>query len=324
MLISFITPVYNGEKYLSECIESVINQTNPSWEMIIVDDGSTDGSSRICREYSERDERIRLISKENTGQFDSRFKGIMAAKGEYCTGLDADDFLEKDCVEKLISVLEEKQYDIVAWNLRTVEEGKAVQNDHMDRYGLYTRDEFLEYVISSTNHSFCNKLIRTKMLKSAFFGDVPLDARHSEDLILICPGICSSDSIIAIDEILYNYRQISDSVTHSYSGKRVLDYLNSSMCIRAILDHYSMLSPRIVEAVNTVLVSLVGNCLKQATRSGSINEDEKAQIRSNPVYLELKRYEVFGNATKDIIVFMKLFRLRLDILISLLYRNNNG
>lgn len=324
MLISFITPVYNGEKYLSECIESVLNQTNPSWEMVIVDDGSTDGSAQICRDYSDRDKRIKYIRKENSGQFDSRLKGIMAAEGEYCTGLDADDYLEKDCVEKLILILEESNYDLVAWNLRTVEEGKATHNDRMDHYGRYTRDEFLEYVITSTNHSFCNKLIRTEILKKAFFGDVPLDARHSEDLILICPAICSSDSIIAIDETLYNYRQISDSVTHNYSGKRVLDYLNSSMCIRTILDHYSMLSPRIIEALNTVLVSLVGNCLKQATRSGNISENEKKQIRNNPGYRELAKYEAFGNATKDIIVFLKLFRLRLDGLTSLLYRNKNG
>lgn len=324
MLISFITPVYNGEKYLSECIESVLNQTNPSWEMVIVDDGSTDGSAQICRDYSDRDKRIKYISKNNTGQFDSRLKGIMAAEGEYCTGLDADDYLEKDCVEKLISILEDNNYDLVAWNLRTVEEGTVTNNDRMVHYGRYTRDEFLEYVITSTNHSFCNKLIRTEILKKAFFGDVPLDARHSEDLILICPAICSSDSIIAIDETLYNYRQISGSVTHNYSGKRVLDYLNSSICIRSILDHYSMSSPGIIEVLNTVLVSLVGNCLKQAIRSGNISENEKKQIRNNPVYQELAKYEVFGNATKDIIVFLKLFRLRLDGLISFLYRNKNG
>ena len=97
---SIITPVYNCEKYIRECIESVINQTYAFWEMILIDDGSTDGSGKICDDFSS-DSRIKVIHQENAGAFISRINGITAANGVYEIGLDADDYLDKNCLETL-------------------------------------------------------------------------------------------------------------------------------------------------------------------------------------------------------------------------------
>lgn len=98
---SIIMPVYNVEKYVAQSIESVIKQSYKNWELIIVNDGSTDNSLRICNEYIERDNRIELINKKNSGLSDARNEGLKKSKGEYVIFLDSDDYLEYGCLNKL-------------------------------------------------------------------------------------------------------------------------------------------------------------------------------------------------------------------------------
>lgn len=318
-LISFITPVYNTEEYLPECIESVLKQTSPEWELVLVDDGSTDKSGSICDYYAGKDNRIKVIHKENGGQFNTRLTGISAASGAYCTGLDSDDYIENNCVEKLGMVLGEKGYDIVAWNIKEFSGGTVRSQHKMDRYGEYDRDEFLEYVASSTNHSFCNKLIRTELLRRSDYGTVLPHIRYSEDYILICPSLCMAESIVAIDDYLYNYRQTDESVTHMYSSKRVLDCLESTACIMKIFDRYTALTDRLIEAEYRSLAGSVGYCLKQAYKNKHTNDRELEMIRSNPIYKELGKYENGSNLSGDNLLFMKLFRFSFDGMIKLIY-----
>ena len=100
-MVSIIIPVYNVKPYLKRCVESVLNQSYTDFESILVDDGSTDGSSVICDEYLERDSRIRVIHKENGGLSDARNAGIKAAVGEYILFVDSDDFLNTDALDTL-------------------------------------------------------------------------------------------------------------------------------------------------------------------------------------------------------------------------------
>lgn len=98
-LISFIVPVYNAQKYLQRCIDSIINQSNPNFEIILVNDGSQDNSLSICQEYSQNDTRIRVINKPNGGVSSARNKGIEIAQGEYLTFVDADDYLSSEFLD---------------------------------------------------------------------------------------------------------------------------------------------------------------------------------------------------------------------------------
>ena len=95
---SIITPVYNCRRYIRKCIESVVNQTYQSWELILVDDGSTDSSGEICDSYCY-DSRIKVIHQNNKGELESRINGIAIAEGVYILGLDADDYYDKRCLE---------------------------------------------------------------------------------------------------------------------------------------------------------------------------------------------------------------------------------
>ena len=111
-LISIIIPVYNAEKYLPNCLDSVINQTYKNLEIILVDDGSTDKSSEICDEYAQKDFRIKLIHKENGGVSSARNAGLALVSGDYIAWVDSDDFVAPDYIEYMYKLLKEYDADI--------------------------------------------------------------------------------------------------------------------------------------------------------------------------------------------------------------------
>lgn len=116
-MVSIIVPVYNAEKYLKRCIESVRNQTYQAWEMILINDGSVDDSGKICSKYSENDERIRVIHSRNGGASVARNKGLDIAGGEYITFLDSDDYwIDENSLQKLVERLEQSNADVLSFN----------------------------------------------------------------------------------------------------------------------------------------------------------------------------------------------------------------
>lgn len=114
-LVSIIIPVYNVEKYLEECLDSVVNQTYSNLEALVINDGSTDGSSQILKRYAEKYKNIKLVEKENTGQGDTRNLGIDMASGEYIFFLDSDDYIKNDTIEVLINSIS-NDVDIIVYN----------------------------------------------------------------------------------------------------------------------------------------------------------------------------------------------------------------
>lgn len=121
-LVSIITPCYNGAKYIGETIESVIAQTYPKWEMIIVDDGSKDNSAQIVRDYMLKDSRIALVQQENAGSAAARNNGIRRAEGQYIALLDADDLWEPEFLDEQIKFMKEKAATCVCCSYRCIDE----------------------------------------------------------------------------------------------------------------------------------------------------------------------------------------------------------
>lgn len=121
-LVSIITPVYNGEKYIKETIDSVLNQTYPDWEMIIVDDGSKDKSAQIAQEFADKDKRITLIQQPNGGSAAARNNGIRRANGQYIALLDADDLWEPEFLESQLSLMKEKKALVVHASYKRINE----------------------------------------------------------------------------------------------------------------------------------------------------------------------------------------------------------
>lgn len=126
-LVSIVTPLYNGERFVRQTVESVLAQTYPDWEMVIVNDGSKDRSEQIVREYAEKDSRIRVFSQPNGGSASARNHGIREARGKYMVFLDADDYWDATFLEEQLRFLKEKKASIVCASCRRVDDsGKEV------------------------------------------------------------------------------------------------------------------------------------------------------------------------------------------------------
>lgn len=126
-LISIIVPVYNSEKTLDRCINSILEQTFQNWELLLINDGSTDRSREICDEYTLKDKRIKTIHKENGGVSSARNKGIKCSKGDYILMLDSDDSLELNTCESLMIMSEEKKQIVLYLDLNKVVEVYGLQ-----------------------------------------------------------------------------------------------------------------------------------------------------------------------------------------------------
>ena len=113
-MISIIVPLYNCELYLAECIEGVLSQSYKDWELLLINDGSSDGSGKVCNSFAEKDSRIKVINKRNTGVSDTRNQGLDIASGEYVIFLDSDDYwCDNQCLEKLVTLAIANDADVV-------------------------------------------------------------------------------------------------------------------------------------------------------------------------------------------------------------------
>ena len=206
-LVSIITPCYNGEKYLAETIESVLSQTYPDWEMLIVDDGSSDRSAEIAQRYADADPRVIVMRQRNKGSAAARNKGIRYARGQYIALLDADDLWDARFLEKQIAFLREKQAVCVYCSYSRIDgASKEIMHPTIAQQVVTTRD------MRVMNHIGC----LSGLYDSSKYGKVLL----REELKSIRDDYAYWYDIVALEnraygnpEVLAKYRVLSDSVT---------------------------------------------------------------------------------------------------------------
>lgn len=170
-MISVIVPIYNVEKYMNRCIESIRCQTYTDLEIILIDDGSTDTSPQICDNWANKDSRIRVIHKSNGGLADARNAGIEVAKGEYISFIDSDDYIEKDMLTLLFNSLISEGADIAVCGINYVTNGTIERISCLNYPHIYSREEALKLHLSSNtfNASACNKLYKRYLFNNIRF-----------------------------------------------------------------------------------------------------------------------------------------------------------
>ena len=170
-MVSVIIPIYNVEKYLAECIESVINQTFSDLEIILVNDGSTDNCREICENYKRKDNRIKLIHKSNGGPSSARNAGIDIAKGDYFTFIDSDDYIMPDMIEQLIYVSQSTDADISICCKSDYkdESDKGINKD----IEILTKEETLKCILTEKKilTSPCGKLYKRNLFNKVRYPD---------------------------------------------------------------------------------------------------------------------------------------------------------
>ena len=146
-IFTFIVPVYNVEKYIERCINSLVNQSFCNFEIILVDDGSTDSSSKICDTYASMDQRIKVIHKKNGGLSDARNVGVKAAVGEYIIFVDSDDYIKRNTCERVYRLIKEnKKVDIIIGEAKEIHSNKTLEQKHtnLKKNYVYTNKEYIQ------------------------------------------------------------------------------------------------------------------------------------------------------------------------------------
>ena len=241
MFFSVIVPVYKVEKYLSGCIESVLNQTFSDFELILVDDGSPDRCPEICDDYQKKDARIKVVHKTNGGLASARRAGIKEAKGDYVFNLDSDDLIENDTLECAYKIIKDKNCDILSFSYRWVKNGRTVNitNDGLDE-GFYVGEDIEKHIyprlLMNKNMNHMSYYLSGKAVKRELLTPHQLNVSEKislgEDLCCVIPCYLHAKSVYISKKEAYLYSVREDSLSKEFNSKQIYlieDVINEIM-----------------------------------------------------------------------------------------------
>lgn len=240
-LVTVVVPIYNVEKYLERCLKSVTEQTYRNLEIILVDDGATDSCPEICDEWAKKDDRIKVIHKENAGLGMARNTGIENATGDYICFFDSDDYVDTKTVEKAVDLAKKESADVVAFGMKLVDgDGNINESTPESKKQCYSGEEviseFLPGIIQPDSHnalvknirfSACSCLFDIELINKVNWRFVSEREMISEDeysLLLLYKDV---SKVAVLKEALYYYCENSSSLTHTYRKDR---YERSKHC----------------------------------------------------------------------------------------------
>ncbi|WP_294407011.1 glycosyltransferase family 2 protein [uncultured Clostridium sp.] len=230
-LISIVVPVYNVEKYLKKCVLSLINQTYKNIEIILVNDGSTDGSGELCKKLSSLDKRIKIVNKKNQGLGLARNTGLEYVTGEFVTFIDSDDYADEKLIEDLYSVIAKYQCDTCIGGFKRVDNtGKVLFKESYENY-IYNKEEIINILLARMLGSSPEKsdAIRMSVWNVLYSMDIIRQNNLSfcserefisEDIIFNTEYYKFAKKVAVINSCSYNYRVNEESLTMKYKVNR--------------------------------------------------------------------------------------------------------
>ena len=306
MKISVIIPVYNSERYLYACIESVLNQTFHDFELILVDDGSTDASGSICDEFAQKDNRVIVLHKSNEGVSAARNDGLALARGEYITFVDSDDTIENDMFENMYNSA--KDSDIVVCGLNLVFE------DHIESHTIEAIETLdikgfvTNYLVSELKNLTLagpvNKLFKTKVIRENGV-EFNLEITVLEDGLFVIDFLRHAKKICAVQRCFYQYIQHSGSAIRKFHKNNLramslfYDGLQKLLSVHSINTHEiqeyidEFFYARFMDSIRQVCVFPK---IKKATKIAIIKEHLKSDLHKN--IFSVKRSMAFHKKMK--------------------------
>jgi len=288
-LISVIIPVYNVEHYLARCLDSVLSQSHSNLEVLIVDDGSTDGSGAVCEEYSKRDDRVRTFCITNAGVSAARNAGLDAARGDWVAFIDSDDWIEPDMLEKLLRAAMESGAQLAASGyVKYYPEGKSEKVTCPELAGVVTSTDILEY------HVFVNDFIRVwSILYSRNLlepgGGAKMRFRtelfQCEDTTFVVEVMLLAGSFVYVPEAPYHYCWREDSLVNTSFNPRRVSVVDAWAHIAKILEPFSC---RLVWRARIQAAEIAVDLIVVSIRSGYFDflpKLKKAARRHSVYYL---------------------------------------
>ena len=305
--VSVIVPVYNVEKYLPKCLDSIVGQTYENLEIICVDDGSPDNSAEILRNYAEKDNRIKVISKENNGLSSARNAGMEIATGEYIVFVDSDDWIDENTIESAVSVAENEGFDMVMWGYTREYKYQSVEKHIFDGDRCFNRDEtrffvhrrmagLLKEELSEPENgdsivTAWGKLYNTKKIKDNNLQFVDTKIIGTEDVLFNIYYFGLVDNCKFINQPFNHYRKDNEtSLTRSYKPQLSEQWATLyEMMFDFIKENPLCCSENFEEALyNRVCLSMIGLGLNEYCRKASFTERREKidEILHSPMYRE--------------------------------------
>ena len=234
--ISVIVPVYNMEQYLRQTIDSIISQTHKNLEIICVNDGSTDSSENIIKEYANFDKRILLLNKDNGGLSSARNVGLRTVTSDYVAFIDADDWIEPETYGKMLTAMLQNDVDMVACRFKRDYEDFSHRKDSDDFYDNKTAWSKGKHKVTNSLISYFPVFAWTKLYKTSIIKENKIEFPEGlifEDWVFYWKYIVFADSVYSIDSAFYHYRQRANSIMASIyesngAGVNIIDYLKTA------------------------------------------------------------------------------------------------
>lgn len=317
-LISIIIPAYNSGKWLTECCQSVLHQTYPNVELIVVNDGSTDGSGELLNDLAGEDARVCVIHTVNGGVCRARNIGLDAAKGAYVAFLDADDLLVHDALERLYSAAKQENADIsIGWKTDITPDGRNIGCSFDREYGVFNKTDALRLSLEDHPAMYA---VWGKLYKRTVIGDTRFveGKRVHEDSFFVFECLLKQPRVVICEDVVMRYRLSENSASRSAFSEKVFDILYFAERKKAIIEkqcpQFNVLAENMIVKAN---MALLWNLLK--TNDPKYRAAQKTAIKN---VLDRKAY--YKSAIKS---DKKLFRIlthRLYAIYKALYILKNG
>jgi len=313
-MISIICPVYNTEKYLCACAQSILSQGFKDWELLLIDDGSTDNSPSICDNFSKIDKRIRTFHKQNQGQWLTREFGIEKSKGDHFIFLDSDDVLENDALQTINKYIEKYDSDVYLYDICKLnpDNSKTCLQELYEQKSLSGTKDIIDYCFVKNNCIslcvYCFK--KTFYLSCSTESTLRKDVRSQEDFLMLFNILQQSNELIVIPKVLYIYRTNNESASSTLVANDYFEnVLISSYIYKTIFDKYnndlSTYSIKIKRRLSWQPVSFI----KRAYKDLSSKQQKKSFriVKKSFIYNEFtKKYRFESKKDRLLLLFFRM------------------
>lgn len=289
---SIVIPVYNAEKYIKDMIESIRMQTYTNWEMIIIDDGSKDKSGKICDKY--KNDNIFVYHQINKGQLFARKNGVMKAKGDYTLVVDADDKLDKNCLQKINDILNIYPYDAVMFPYIQCNERLMPSNRLSNipkKIGKLNQNQVIEWIIKTYMHGLVDKAIRTDIIQKGMTEIPDRKLKINGDYALIIPICCNIKCAYFLNEPLYFYRIYRNSISHNYCFQHLIDTDYVSNYVIKILLKHNLINKKIELLVYEAYLHMISWIARALIEKNELKKQDIKQLNQLVFYKKSKKYE---------------------------------
>ncbi|MGL5549111.1 MAG: glycosyltransferase family 2 protein [Culicoidibacterales bacterium] len=314
--LSIIVPVYNVEAYVGRCLDSLLEQDFEDFEIIVVNDGSTDSSGKICDEYAKKDQRIRVIHQENQGVSAARNTGLNWIKGEYIGFIDPDDFIEKDMFKKLYTLCIENNAQIGVCNFQREIKGRRITNNSQKYEKKLTTKEALEELFKGELYRFslCNKIFQRHLFMNITFPE----GRIHEDLATTYRLFGKAKNTIYTNYAGYIYTVRENSILNKkYNENRLESFIAWNEILEYMNEQFRELMPQVVASYSYWCIDNLAYIVKQV-ETESQQKKYFGIIRTNVKkhYQKIFSNQLLTTKQKIIILIVLIQPMKIKMLIG--------